>query len=188
MSAASATDLDFAFGDSSADIRFRIRGLEPGLQPRGRMNAETLLDYDVVLARADGEEVVPRACGRERADARWEGWIELDAVGRDLVYRTPVETMQPDRASLLGWAETLGEVYLEGAFDRAVPLAVGEAPTPNDTTSTKAKRRAAEAEAEAEAEADPPSLLDLAIVAARPWFRRRDSNPDKRNQNPLSCH
>jgi hypothetical protein len=28
----------------------------------------------------------------------------------------------------------------------------------------------------------------IELLDGVPWFRRRDSNPDKRIQNPLSCH
>lgn len=98
------------------------------------MNAETLLEYDVPLVGNDGLAYAARACGREREDGLWEGWIELEAVGANRVWRTARETTQPNRAGIMYWASGVSAVYLEGALSRAMeprPVApVATTPSP----------------------------------------------------------
>jgi hypothetical protein len=57
--------------------------------------------------------------GRERADGKWEGWLEFVAVGAPMVRRTGRETTQSSREDLTYWASGLEDAYLQGAFARA---------------------------------------------------------------------
>jgi hypothetical protein len=86
------------------------------------------------LSTRDGRRYTARACGRERSDARWEGWLEFVPDDGTEVLRTPRETTQPNLADLRYWASGLTPVYLEGALERASTPTV---PTvrPEDATS-----------------------------------------------------
>ena len=61
-----------------------------------------------------------RACGRERDDGLWEGWIEFAPRGAGEAVRTGRETTQPNEADLRYWATGLTGPYLEGALERAL--------------------------------------------------------------------
>ena len=95
--------------------------------------AETLFEYGAVIRGQDRNDYAARACGRERADGTWEGWIEFVAVGGPEVWRTPRETTQPNRTDLVYWATGVSPVYLEGALARATrprPVVVDAPPSP----------------------------------------------------------
>jgi hypothetical protein len=94
------------------------------------MTALTLMDYDAALVGSDGLAYEARACGHERPDGMWEGWIEFEALGAQLVWRTPRETTQPNLADLVYCATGVSAVYLEGALSRAMqpPPRVSHAP------------------------------------------------------------
>lgn len=49
----------------------------------------------------------------------WQGWIEFVPVADGTPCRTDRETVQPDRAAAVYWAEGLEPLYLDGAFERA---------------------------------------------------------------------
>lgn len=68
----------------------------------------------------DGHVYAVQACGAEREDGLWEGWLAFfDAYGG--AWHTERETVQPTLAALEHWATGLTPTYLEGAFNRAVP-------------------------------------------------------------------
>ncbi|HUG06145.1 MAG TPA: hypothetical protein VMQ78_06380 [Candidatus Limnocylindria bacterium] len=82
--------------------------------------AEVLLEYEAIVAGADGGRWSARVCGRPGGGDMWEGWIEfvpLDPERRTV--RTRRETTQPSREDLQYWATGLTPVYLEGALARA---------------------------------------------------------------------
>jgi hypothetical protein len=81
---------------------------------------ETIFEYGPIVRGLDGNDYAARACGRQRADATWEGWIEFVHIDGLLVYRTPRETSQPNRTDLVYWATGVSSVYLEGALERAM--------------------------------------------------------------------
>jgi hypothetical protein len=86
--------------------------------------AEVLVEYDTVVAGADGSRWAARACGRmgEGNSANmWEGWVEFVPVdpGRRPV-RSGRESTQPSRPALLYWATGLSPLYLRGALTRAL--------------------------------------------------------------------
>lgn len=58
--------------------------------------------------------------GRERADGKWEGWIEFDPLDRrHASLKTDRETTQSSLADTQYWASGLEPACLEGAFERA---------------------------------------------------------------------
>lgn len=81
--------------------------------------AEVLVVYDIQLQGQDGGLYGARACGRQRADGLWEGWIEFDAAGGGTI-QTGRETTQPNRADLMYWATGLTAGYLDGALLRTL--------------------------------------------------------------------
>jgi hypothetical protein len=84
------------------------------------MQPETVHVYDALVGGPDARDYVGRACGRERDDGTWEGWIEFEAPDGSSVVRTARETTQPNRNDLVYWATGLTPVYLEGALLRAL--------------------------------------------------------------------
>jgi hypothetical protein len=86
--------------------------------------SEVLVEFDTVVTARDSTRWLPRACGRQGdgMDAHmWEGWIEflsMDETEENI--RTGRETVQPNRADLMYWAQGLTAVYLEGALERAL--------------------------------------------------------------------
>jgi hypothetical protein len=81
---------------------------------------EVLVEFSRAVAGPSGAMYLPRACGKEREDGLWEGWIEFVPVGEGEVLRSPRETEQPNRADLAYWATGLTPVYFEGALQRAL--------------------------------------------------------------------
>jgi len=82
--------------------------------------AEVFVRFNDPIAAADGTVFLARACGREAADGRWEGWIEFESADGAEVIRSGRETTQPNRADTEYWATGLTPVYLEGALARAL--------------------------------------------------------------------
>jgi hypothetical protein len=81
--------------------------------------AEVLIEFVNELEES-GVVYEARACGRQREDGLWEGWIEFDPRGGTETVRTGRETTQPNEADLRYWATGLTGGYLEGALDRAL--------------------------------------------------------------------
>lgn len=104
--------------------------------------AEVLIEFTDPVISPEGKAYTARACGAERPNHMWQGWIEfLPRDGGDPV-RSGRETTQPNRLDTLYWATGLTAVYLEGALHRALnplvrPVARGMArpvfdgPAPN---------------------------------------------------------
>ncbi len=93
--------------------------------------AQTVVQFDTPVVHTDGTQYSARACGREREDALWEGWIEFVSLTTGEVLRTVRETTQPNLTDLRYWATGLSSVYLQGALARtlhqpkpAVPVTV----------------------------------------------------------------
>ena len=80
--------------------------------------AELIQTYTETVRDSRGEEFVASAHGEERADGKWEGWLEFNSASGDL-RRTERETTQPNRDALRYWASGLEPLYLDGAFARA---------------------------------------------------------------------
>lgn len=82
--------------------------------------AEVLVQMTDLLKGTDGKYYVPRVCGREREDGRWEGWIEFVQQGEGAVLRSRRETTQPNRQDLMYWATGLNIAFLEGSLERTL--------------------------------------------------------------------
>ena len=102
------------------------------MQFRLGMQSETVHEYDTLVHGPDESDYAARACGRERDDGRWEGWIEFEAIDSSALFRTPRETTQPNRTDLVYWATGVSAIYLEGALTRAME------PRPQVTVTTPA--------------------------------------------------
>ena len=79
-----------------------------------------LLTYRTTLATPGGRTYRPRACGRERSDGTWEGWLEFLPDDATPIIRSERETSQPNLVDLEYWATGVTPVYLEGALERAL--------------------------------------------------------------------
>jgi hypothetical protein len=78
-----------------------------------------VLTYQRPLRTTAGRVYVVRACGRERTDGTWEGWLEFVPDDGGEILRSARETTQPKLVDLEYWATGLTPVYLEGARERA---------------------------------------------------------------------
>jgi len=102
------------------------------------MASETLMELDTPVTGPDSRVYQARACGREREDGNWEGWLEFAAIHdgpHGTVWRTERETTQPNRADLVYWSTGLSAVFLEGALVRAM--------TPRPARRSRSRVRAA---------------------------------------------
>jgi len=87
------------------------------------------------LLLPEGLVYIAQACGRERDDGMWEGWLEFVPHDGSEVLRSQRETTQPNLTDLEYWATGLTPVYLQGALERtltppatpSVPLTVRSA-------------------------------------------------------------
>jgi hypothetical protein len=73
------------------------------------------------LTLPSGRVYTAQACGREREDGTWEGWLEFVPDDDSDVRRSRRETTQPTFAALEYWATGITPVYLEGALERTLP-------------------------------------------------------------------
>lgn len=96
--------------------------------------AEVLVSFSEPVLTKDGSSYLARACGAERDDGLWHGWLEFTSSDKEEVLRSGRETTQPNRQDLMYWATGLTPVYLEGALHRALtplpPRRVSRAPAP----------------------------------------------------------
>lgn len=83
------------------------------------MIGQTLMEYEAPVPGPDGRAYAARACGRERDDGTWEGWLEFESDD-ELVFRAAGETAQPGKSDLLYWAAGLSAATLEDALGRAL--------------------------------------------------------------------
>ena len=79
-----------------------------------------LLTYQTTLATPGGRTYRPRACGRQRADGTWQGWLEFLPDDATPIVHSDRETTQPNLVDLEYWATGVTPVYLEGALERAL--------------------------------------------------------------------
>jgi hypothetical protein len=106
------------------------------------------------LALPDGSVYTAQACGRQRDDGMWEGWLEFVPHAGSAVLRSQRETTQPNLADLEYWASGLTPVYLQGALERTLtpPPAVVEPPSVPSVYDEPAPARPSVAEVAPEAE------------------------------------
>jgi hypothetical protein len=99
--------------------------------------AEVILQFQTQLRGRDDRVYGVQACGRERPDHTWEGWLEFAPLdGSDPVI-SERETTQPNREDLEYWASGLTDPYLDGALIRALTVTkpVRPAPPPESPAS-----------------------------------------------------
>jgi hypothetical protein len=111
-----------------------------------------------------------QACGRQREDGLWEGWVEFVPDDGSVTLRTARETTQPTLATLEYWAAGLTPVYLDGALTRAIAarqepprLETPETPAYDEPAPARAiqpaaapvERRSSEIHAQAPASGEP---------------------------------
>jgi hypothetical protein len=109
-----------------------------------------------------------RACGRQRDDGRWEGWLEFEPDDGSEPLRTPRETTQPTLSAMEYWAAGLTFVYLEGALARAIDAL--RAPEPVEVVETPAYDAPAPSRAARESASEPvtsEAILDPFAIYAR---------------------
>jgi len=82
--------------------------------------AQVLATFNDVLTDDDGISYRAHACGSEMADGKWQGWIEFIPLDGSPAIRSGRETTQPNRGDAVYWASGLTNVYLQGAFQRAL--------------------------------------------------------------------
>ena len=82
--------------------------------------AEIVTELETTVVDGHGTEYfVNVAADRSPSGESWDVWLEFVPLGDADPLVTPVESTQSDRADILHWASTLGEAYLQGAFQRA---------------------------------------------------------------------
>jgi hypothetical protein len=82
---------------------------------------EAIVDLETTVVSPDGDEYYVQVAGEPRPDGMWEAWLEFIPVDDSVeVSRSGTETTQPTRDDVVRWSETLTDVYIQGAFTRAV--------------------------------------------------------------------
>jgi hypothetical protein len=99
----------------------RVRQLDHG---RGTMVATAVLMPEAIadlhyVATDDGRQYFPVVVA-EPVGERWEAWLEFVPTDDSAPLLTNTETHQHTREDVVRWATLLDDVYLEGAFSRAV--------------------------------------------------------------------
>jgi len=121
---------------------------------------EIMIDLERTVQSPDGDEYYGQVAGDQRPDGMWEAWLEFIPVDDSLEpLRTNVETTQPTREDAIRWSETLTDVYIHGAFARAVRAAEGGVPVTYPTVTAGA------------APLDPFDVLQLGKAALRARLR-----------------
>jgi len=82
--------------------------------------AHVVAVFDPPLKLTNGLVYTAQACGRQRDDGSWEGWLEFVPDDTSVVLRSQRETTQRTLADLEYWASGLTPVYLQGALDRTL--------------------------------------------------------------------
>lgn len=86
---------------------------------------EILTELGTTIVSPDGDEYYVQVGGQLAAGV-WEAWLEFVPLADELeVLLTKTETTQPTREDVVRWSETLTQVYLEGAFARALHVSDG---------------------------------------------------------------
>ena len=79
-----------------------------------------LADFKEPVTGPDGVGFRAKACALSTPKGTWQGWIEFDPVNGDPTFRSPQETVQPNRTGVTMWAVTLTRPCLMKALDRAL--------------------------------------------------------------------
>jgi hypothetical protein len=159
--------------------------------------AETLARFETPVSDRYGRVYTAKACGRERDDRLWEGWIEFENTETGETLRSFRETTQPNLTDLRYWATGLTPVYLEGALDRILPKTVVRQPStvPPPLFDGPAERHDIERPQVRDAILNPfsvyeknPEVLAQELTALRGWHLRqiiRDYDLAREDDEPL---
>ena len=86
---------------------------------------ELIADLDQRVLSETGDEYFANVVGESLANGTWEAWLEFVPLTDAEPLVTETETQQPKRADVIRWADQLTDVYVEGAFGRAVLASEG---------------------------------------------------------------
>jgi hypothetical protein len=81
--------------------------------------SEIIAHLDTTLVDQSGRSYYVNVAGEHTSKGHWEAWLEFVPLDATQPLLTDTETVQPTRAAVAHWAETLGDAYLQGAFERA---------------------------------------------------------------------
>jgi hypothetical protein len=82
---------------------------------------EVIADLDRrAFDASTGREYFVNVAGEEMSNGIWEAWLEFIPLDDSDPLLTDTETHKNTRAHVVQWANGLTEVYVQGAFDRAV--------------------------------------------------------------------
>jgi hypothetical protein len=81
--------------------------------------SEVIANLDYIVLDQSGREYYVNVAAEPTGDAQWEAWLEFVPLDETEPLLTDVESTQPTRSAVAHWAATLGETYVQGAFDRA---------------------------------------------------------------------
>jgi len=79
--------------------------------------SEIILHLDYTVTDQSGRSYYVNVAGEHTSEGQWEAWLEF--LPLDDTDPLLTETVQPTRSAVTHWAETLGEAYVQGAFERA---------------------------------------------------------------------
>jgi hypothetical protein len=154
------------------------------------------------LMEMDGQWYRPRAYGTRQPDGMWGGWLLFFPLAGGAAISSGRETTQSTFDALVSWASGLTEVYLEGAFARALriaqeptllnQLAAAEYEALEDAERIREQRLATqralaateEAAATLEAEAHEKAAQEARAAAADAARRRRTAKAASRPTHP----
>ena len=161
--------------------------------------AETLAQFDAPVTDRYGRMYAAKACGRERDDHLWEGWIEFENTLTGDTLRSSRETTQPNLTDLRYWSTGLTPVYLEGALDRILPREPAQ-PLPEPSPPVfdgPAERHHVKRPPAHDSILNPfsvydksPDLLAQELTALRGWHLRqiiRDYDLSRETDKPLEA-
>ena len=81
--------------------------------------SEIVAHLDYTVTDQSGRSYYVNVAGEHTSEGQWEAWLEFLPVDDTDPLLTDTETVQPTRSAVAHWAETLGEAYVQGAFERA---------------------------------------------------------------------
>lgn len=82
--------------------------------------AVVLAEYGEPVVGPKGSGFRARACALPTRGGLWQGWIEFNPTNGEPSFRSPHETLQPTRTSVMAWAVSLTPDHLSCVLDRAL--------------------------------------------------------------------
>jgi len=92
-----------------------------------RVMPESIAELNYAVTDDQGRQYFPTVVG-ELIGNRWEAWLEFVPTDDSAPLLTNTETHQSTREDVVRWATLLDDVYLEGAFRRAVQATASAPP------------------------------------------------------------